>query len=230
MPTQLPIADGRFMSQTIYDTIKKRIIFGEYDQGERLEEKLLSKEFKVSRTPLRDVFKRLEWEKFIEIVPRGAIRVTSINFSTLKDIYFLRLHIEGLAGRLSVKYAGQQDIRKMSKIREQLLAETVTCTPEKLIAFDMDFREVLNISTGNLVLKEISDDLYNRTLRMFVMLFPKKANHDDLKPYIDQLITEIGDTIKLIEEGDQDKAENYRRQLMIVNIDNTKKYFLKDII
>ena len=44
----------------IYEELKKRIVRNEYKPGDVLNEIEISKEFNISRTPVRSAFQRLE--------------------------------------------------------------------------------------------------------------------------------------------------------------------------
>jgi GntR family transcriptional regulator len=62
----------------IYNTIKERILEGEYSAGQRLPaERDFAKEFNTSRPTLRAALERLQADNLIEIIPRGGIFVRS---------------------------------------------------------------------------------------------------------------------------------------------------------
>lgn len=217
------------MNNQIYDEIKRRIIFLEYAPGQAIDEKKLASEFKTSRTPIREVLQRLQWEKFIDIVPRGAITVTNLEFQQLKDLYFMRVYVEGLAGRLSTVYAQENHIQAMTNLKNKIIKSRQRLTPPQLVEFDMQFREILYESTYNQILKEMSDSLYMRTIRMWILFFSQHTSKNSLQGEIDHLIYEINGTIERIREGDERKGEEFRKNLMIRNIELTKKFFMKDI-
>jgi DNA-binding GntR family transcriptional regulator len=58
------------LSQKIFKAIRDKIVFMEYPPGMNLSEKELCKNFKVSRTPLREAFRRLEEMKLVTVIPR----------------------------------------------------------------------------------------------------------------------------------------------------------------
>ena len=47
----------------VYETLKKRIISHSLHPGEPLNESVLSKELKISKTPVREAFQQLEKER-----------------------------------------------------------------------------------------------------------------------------------------------------------------------
>lgn len=76
--------------EVIYEKILREIITLKIKPGARLKEVDLSERFHVSRTPMRDVFKRLESDKLLKIYSQAGSYVTKIDLSALSDIMFLR--------------------------------------------------------------------------------------------------------------------------------------------
>ncbi|MBW2539794.1 MAG: GntR family transcriptional regulator [Deltaproteobacteria bacterium] len=67
------------MNHSVYSIIRDRILYLEYEPGKILNEKILAQEFGISRTPVRDVLNRLEWDQLVRIIPRTGSMVTEIN-------------------------------------------------------------------------------------------------------------------------------------------------------
>ena len=83
------------MNPEIYEILKDRILFMEYRPGHILNEKVLAEEFKMSRTPLREVLMRLEWDMLVRILPRTGALVTEIEFYLMMNTYQVRFEVEG---------------------------------------------------------------------------------------------------------------------------------------
>ena len=69
---------------TVYSNLKKRIISNALVAGDPLNEGLLSKELKTSKTPVREALQQLEKEGFVENVPGKGAFVSRFSF---QDIY-----------------------------------------------------------------------------------------------------------------------------------------------
>src|SRR5437016_6419764 len=54
------------LSDRVHQELKRRLSLWEYLPGQRLGEEAVASEFGVSRTPVRDAFRRLEREGFLE--------------------------------------------------------------------------------------------------------------------------------------------------------------------
>ena len=101
------------MNTEIYQAIKKRIVFMEYEPGQLLDEKAFAKEFGVSRTPVREVLLRLQYEKLLEIIPRGGIFVKRIDFQEMRDVYLTRILIEGEEAKLATINITQEQLSEI---------------------------------------------------------------------------------------------------------------------
>jgi len=64
---------------TLYDDLKKRILTLNLEPGIDLDEVKISTEYGLSRTPVREVFRRLAGEGYIEIRNNRGASVSSMN-------------------------------------------------------------------------------------------------------------------------------------------------------
>ncbi len=81
----------------IYATLFDRIIKNYYPPNSWLREDALSKEFNVSRTPIRTVLRQLEQDDLLEILPKRGAKVHAFNADDLEDIYEIRRSLELIA-------------------------------------------------------------------------------------------------------------------------------------
>ncbi len=90
----------------IYSKIENSIITMKLLPGQKLGEIEMATKYKVSRTPIRDVFKRLEGNKLLEIRSQSGTFVTKIDMGNISDLIYVRNCVEhnvlsSIAGRLS---------------------------------------------------------------------------------------------------------------------------------
>lgn len=206
------------MRLDIYSTIKRRILYLEYSPGQILNENVLAEEFGVSRTPVREALYKLEWEKLITIMPRTGAMITQVEFQKLRDVYQIRIIVEGLLGRLAAEKISKDQIQELENLKEQLRKAKA---PEELIDTDMKFREVLNASANNSILKEISDYLYNLTLRVWYLVF----DNNNLSGELQEGINEYEKMIEVLSKRDPQEAENLRQKIIIGYVERIKDRF-----
>jgi DNA-binding GntR family transcriptional regulator len=81
----------------MYTTLFDRIIKNKFAPNTWLREDELAEEFKVSRTPVRDVLRLLEQDGLVEIIPKRGARVYAFTVDDLEDIFEIRRVLESLA-------------------------------------------------------------------------------------------------------------------------------------
>jgi len=78
----------------VYDSIKEAILYMKIKPGESIGEIDVANYFGVSRTPVRDAFKKLEADGLVEIKSHIGTFVSLIDLEHIVDTIFMREHIE----------------------------------------------------------------------------------------------------------------------------------------
>ncbi len=102
----------------------------------------MSKRFNISRTPIREVFKRLEIEGLINVIPNKGTIVTPINFGVISEFMYVREKLEiGLEEDL-LPILQEEQLAKLSinlKKQEKIIKDLDTPLSERTMAFyDLD--------------------------------------------------------------------------------------------
>lgn len=95
------------MSKQIHSVVielRRRIVSGEYQAGQRLLELPLSAELGASRTPIRLAFGELEKEGLLERLPTRGFRVRAFDPAEISDAIDVRGTLEGMAARLAAEH------------------------------------------------------------------------------------------------------------------------------
>ncbi len=211
------------MNEKIYNIIKHRILSLHYEPGQNLDLKKLAKEQGVSLTPIREVLLRLEWEKIVTIFPRMGIQVTKIDFKELKEVYRSRYLIEGELGRLAAMGITDKQLQEMKKILvscKQIKGERVR---KELVELDSKFRNVLFQAANCRTLQDLSELLYNQTLRVWYLTF----DETDVSSEVNMEANEIKNTIDALSRKDQKTGQDLRRKVIMNWADRLHKYFTR---
>ncbi len=178
---------GNPLNPEIYKIIKDRILFLEYKPGQILNEKVLADEFGISRTPLRDVLSRLEWDRLVRILPRTGTMVTEIEFQKMMYTYQVRFEIEELIGKLAGDRLGGEHSVRIDILENRCAGLFDHPSPKELVLIDIDFRQVLAEAANNPVLHDIAGQLYDSTRRLWYITLQRgpwaeevQALHDDI--------------------------------------------------
>ncbi|MEQ9692950.1 GntR family transcriptional regulator [Shimia sp. SDUM112013] len=121
--------DSKSRKVGLYEALKTRILTLEMRPGEDLDETALSEEFSLSRTPLREVFRQLAGEGYVDLRENRGARVSEMSHTTLRDFFLTAPMIYGAVLRLAAKNARPDQI-------------------EELKAAQAHFRDVLRAGTG----------------------------------------------------------------------------------
>lgn len=97
-----------------YATIRNRIIAGVYRPGLSLSQVQLAAELEVSRTPLREAFRRLEAENLVVSQANRGVIVAPLELSDVEDSYAVRLLVEPALISAILREVTDSDIDAMS--------------------------------------------------------------------------------------------------------------------
>jgi DNA-binding GntR family transcriptional regulator len=104
------------------DRLRDLIIQGRLVAGARLNERLLTAQLGVSRTPLREAFKVLATEGLVELLPnRGAI-VSQMDPVRLSESLAVMGALEALAGELACANATEAQFNEIRALHYEMLA------------------------------------------------------------------------------------------------------------
>jgi len=117
---KIKIDEPKLLSEDIAESIKTAIIKGKFKPGEKISEGELAESMGISRTPLREAFRKLENEGFIQITPRKGAVVSDIDADEAINLYEIKSTLEGLAARLAAANMKEKDISKLEKVNDEL--------------------------------------------------------------------------------------------------------------
>ena len=116
-----PIA-RRPLHEEATDRLRDLIVQGRLAPGVRLNERLLTAQLGVSRTPLREAFKVLATEGLVELLPnRGAI-VSEIDQVRLAQTLAVMGALEALAGEFACVNASDGQINEIRSLHQEMIA------------------------------------------------------------------------------------------------------------
>jgi len=78
----------------IYSDLRSQIVSIALEPGAWLSEARIAEQYGVSRTPVREAFKRLAEDGFLEVVPQVGTYVARIDMQAVRDAHFVRETLE----------------------------------------------------------------------------------------------------------------------------------------
>ena len=211
------------MNLEIYNHIRDRILFLEYQSGQILNEKVLADEFGVSRTPLREVLYRLEWEQLVRILPRSGTMVTEIEFHKMMSVFQVRLEVEALAGRLAAELMTPDHLESLEQLERDCEALIDQRNLKGLAMIDFSLRRILYDAGNNPVLRDISNQLYNLTFRIWFVIMGR----GDWTEEVLALANEIRAIRSILARRNPIEAGEARKSLLLRHVERIKRKFLE---
>lgn len=212
-------------SNEIYSKLKEEITYMDVLPGSVLSEIENTKRFNISRTPVREAFKRLEFDGLLEVRPHIGTFVTLIDLDHIEDVMYLREKVE-----LACMYHLCGQMTQKQKIK----MEFILAKQEKLISSDI---------SGHQLAREfiLSDNDFHRSFfeystRLKIWEYLNNLEYDyqrfrvflniDEREVLKKLHDEHTQIFELIVTGDKDKlSEVYHDHLSKGFAEGLKKVF-----
>ena len=116
----------KFIAQTpkdaLYDHLKRSILTLGLRPGADLDEASLSDEFGLSRTPLREVLRRLAGEGYVTLRENRGARVSDMSHTTLREFFLAAPMIYGAILRLAAQNARTDQIEQLKEAQDAFRA------------------------------------------------------------------------------------------------------------
>ena len=176
-------------SEQIVELLLNYILQGGVNPGDKLPpERMLAKQFNVTRTTLREALKKLEQLKLIAIQQGQGIIVEDYQNASV-DLLFHLLKVDGQidlnilknllearelfgtdVARLAARRADKKDIEQMSSLMKKLVKAR---DPHQLQLLDFEFFRQLALASKNIVyilLMNTIKSIYSKHLQLFLPL------------------------------------------------------------
>ena len=213
-------SDSEQRFQSLYTEIRNRITLLQYPPGTALREETLADEFGVSRTPIRRVLQRLEFEELVVHTPGAGVMVTTIDLKSLREVYRLRLKIAEFVGEMMVSRVEDADIQTAQDILQAVGNLRGEYDPGELGRLYHDFHNYMLLFINNRPLQRIQDQLFHQTSRVWLDILPDL----DWKEEVDIFAAELGDVIEALRAGDMQQMAAVRREHMSMLLRRLNQY------
>lgn len=107
--------------ETAYDAIRDSILNMTFKPGEMISELTLSKQLGISRTPIREAFKKLEQEGLI-VSQNRRTRVYILTIQEVEEIFDLKCAVEGYVALLAAERKTPETMMRLGSIMEKMRA------------------------------------------------------------------------------------------------------------
>jgi DNA-binding GntR family transcriptional regulator len=194
--------DRRPLHKIVADRLRDLITHGELKPGQRLNERLLTKRFGISRTPLREAIGILVSEGLATSLPnRGAI-VSQITSADAEDMFQVMAVLESLGGELACQRATDRDIAEVRTLHEQMRGHYAQRDLDAYFEFNQRIHQKLIDCAGN---RELTDvyrriSVRIRRVRYLANLSRERWDHamDEHEQILEALVKRDNVTLKAL--------------------------------
>ena len=116
---------------SIVDQLRRLILSGELQRGQRLPQDDLASRFSSSITPVREALRALEAEGLVVSEPHRGTRVAAVDFERVKATYIVRRLVEPYAMRRATTRISPRDLRLVRGIMDEIDQSTALGSGEQ---------------------------------------------------------------------------------------------------
>lgn len=163
LPAKRPALEGMLrqrpptLVEHALEAIRRAIVYGTLKPGERLREEDLAEQLGISRAPVREAMRALEYEGLVRSEPHRASYVAAPSEEEIEEIYRVRAEVEAIAARpaaLAIA-AEPQRLRRYEELLERMRAAAAAGDTYELTAADLDFHRHILDESGYTLLPRV---------------------------------------------------------------------------
>ena len=188
----------RPLRDVVATEMRRLILDGTLQPGERLIEDRLAEQLGVSRNPVREAIRVLEAEGFLDVTARRGSFVATLSAQQAADLFEIRLALEPLGARLAAGAESPPRIARMKEILGHAQAEPQLHDLDTLAELHTELHSLIFEMTGNAYLTAIAIPMVKRGQWLLRQSSPLKTP---------EAWSEHHGMIAAIEAGDPDLAE-----------------------
>lgn len=174
--------------ERVYSELKKEIMMGEFEPGQKLKLAELAQAFGTSQMPVREALGRLATAGALESAQRRSMVIPSASIERLRTILALRFDLEGKAVRLAMKDGRDGLLDRLTLTNAIMDVEAARPSPsiKTYLAANHAFHFAIYTASGNRDLVDLIEILWLRygpllnLLRRSDVSFFWHAHHADM--------------------------------------------------
>ncbi len=200
------------LREKILETIRDAILKGSLKPGERVSEPELAERFGISRTPIREAFRQLESEGYLQVIPRKGAVVASLSERDIEEFYAIKIILEGFAAKMAAEKLSMKDIEKLESINQRLEQIAKDGDVKNFFRVHNEFHEVFIKAAGNERLYEMINQLVMKFKRLRLASLSQPGR-------MEISVEEHRNMIQAFKDHDGDKADSLVRHAATIGAD-----------
>ncbi len=170
-------ADRRTGGQIVYDALRYAIIALSIEPGSVLEEAALCRQYKVSRTPVREALIRLSSEGLVELQPNRGARVATLQFIDVVDHYEAMEVFKPITCHFAAVRSAPADLKAIKGKLAKFCAAVEREDYEGIIRFNYDLHAAIAAASHNRCIERGYKQMLADKLRIAQHGLPGSSRH-----------------------------------------------------
>jgi DNA-binding GntR family transcriptional regulator len=193
------------LSDQAYESIRKTISSGSLKAGERITERWLAQQLKVSPTPIREALHRLEQEGLLQRSDDRGLYIYEMSNSEIKELFYLVSILRGAAARIAATKITEAKLRELQDLVDVGESVLNSASVEEVFNNAYEFHNIIIQASENELLINFLD-----TANVFYKRYRLRAMEEGLKSDAKDLRTSLREHIAILDAlraHDADKVE-----------------------
>lgn len=169
---KLPTLTKDTLSDKAYHIIKEAIVSNHYKPGDVLVEETLADQLSISRTPIRDALKRLQFEHIVIPNENKKLVVSSVSLDDIQNVTIVRNSLEVLAVKLlagNMDKAKKKQLKKLSDKCKTIISSGINDHELDYLDADYNFHIFIAKCSNNTFLYEMIERIHLVTKRFHIL-------------------------------------------------------------
>jgi DNA-binding GntR family transcriptional regulator len=150
---------NKSLYEEVADLIREKIFTHELAPGSWIDEKSLTTQFGISRTPLREAIKVLASEGLITMKIRRGAYVTEVDINEIAQIFHVIALLEGNACKEVASSATDQQLELLDGIHLKLEKAAADRDIDRFFELNQEFHDKIQEISGNRWMRKVITDL-----------------------------------------------------------------------
>lgn len=156
MLSRTTIEENKPIRDIAYETLKQAIITGELPAGSRIVETVYANKLHISRTPLREAFRKLELDGLVSCEVRRGVVVRAFTIEDIEEIFTIRNALMLLITPSVMELITEETINDLRNIVEKMDAAQEQQDAQALADLNRQFhRTIEHVSDKKRILRVI---------------------------------------------------------------------------
>lgn len=144
-------------AQIVEESIEIDIITGKIPPGKRINERELCETYNMSRTPIREILRRIEGNGLVQSIPNRGVFAVGLTSQAVDDLYYLKTILEVQCVRWAVERIEDYQLELLEETFDFMQFYTISNDLEKMLRINDGFDTIIYNAAHN---KELESRLH----------------------------------------------------------------------